>query len=428
MNNCTSINTNQTLQGFYKVGVVNPDTDEVKWQSAEWSKNLILNQGMDGLYDRSLADSILYGISGYGTRPNSFSSGTSKVTQAGATLTLSDTSGDITDFTSSAGTYSSLAQLGDIVVYANNSRSQVTTVTDGFHLQVVPSYTFGTGQTFTVWKTSQTSLQTEVYRSNAYVGGAGNCGTTISSNNVTHLRTYDFPVQVSDTSYNELGLAWASSGAGTTFSRILLLSPVNVNTGFKLRLIYTLQASWFPTSSISSSASIGGWPVAPSVNTNGSQSLQVLSGLVSTVDVSTGNSANTSAVLEPYYISVGSGWYSMFASNNSSSLAAFGSAVDRRTSYAVAPAVGASKASYKNPVTDLTANGVYYCDRTSVLAIGAMSSNSIRSVGFGVSGLGGDSADSTHQAYCFLFNQPQTLYNTQVLSLTFRSSWSRILI
>jgi hypothetical protein len=315
--------------------------------------------------------------------------------------------------------------VGDMIVYANNSQSQITTVTDGFHLQVVPSYTIASGQTFTLWKTSQTSLQTEVNRSNTYVGGASNCGTTVTGNNVTHLRTYDFPVQGSDASYNELGLGWAASGATTTFSRILLLSPVNVNTGFKLRLVYTLQASWFPTSSISSSASIGGWPVAPSVNTNGSQSLQVL--LVSSVNTSDGNSSNASGVLEPYYISSGAGYYSMFASTKSSSLAAFGSAVDRRTSYAVAPAVGASKASYKNPTTDLTANGVYYCDRTSVLAVGAMSSNSIRSVGFGVGGLGGDAADTTHQAYCFVFDQPQTLYNTQVLSLTFRSSWTRIL-
>lgn len=415
MNN---MNINQGFQGFYKIGEVNPKTNEVKWYSDGWQKNLILNQGMDNLYNSSVVDQMLYGICGFGTRPNSFQSGLSQITQSGATIYLSNATGNITDFTSSAATYPSRAQVGDMLVYANNSQSQVTAVTNGFNLQVTPSYTFSTGQSFTVWKTSQTSLQTEVSRSIVNVVGAGNCGTTITANSASHLRSYDFPVQGADATFNELGIAWASSGIGTTFSRILLSSPITINAGFNLRLVYTLQVTYFPISSVSGPASIGGWPVGPSVNTNGSQSIQNL--LISTVNVSDSTSNTTNAVLEPYFVTVGSGYFSMFASVNSSSLASFGSAIDRRTSYATGGYGQASKSSY-------TA-GNYYCDRTSVLSVGTMGSNSIRSIGFGVGGIdGGNSADNSHQAYCFVFDQPQTLLNTQTLSLTFRTSWSRIL-
>jgi len=422
MNKCIGINVT-SLQGFYKVGVVNPETDEVKWQTDEWQKNLILNIGMNSLYNRSLVDSIAYGVSGTGTRPNSYESGTSKITQSGAIVHLSDTSGDITNFTSS-NDYSSIVQTGDMVVDSDGSRSLVTTVTNGFNLQVVPSYTYTVGRTFTLWKTSQTSLHIEVSRSATYIGGASNAGTTTVGNNVTHLRSYDFPIETSNTNYNELGLAWASSGASTTFSRILLPSVVTANTGYKLRLIYQLQSSWFPTSSINSVASIGGW----GGDTSGTQSLQKL--LISSINVSDGTAYNTVAVTEPYFTSVGSGYFSMFASTNSASLASFGSAINRSVSpasYVVGLLAGASKAGFKNPVTDLTVSGAYYCDRTSV-SPGSVSVNAIRSIGFGVTGLGGTGAvNSTYQAHCFVFNQPQALLNTQTLSLTFRTSWTRIL-
>ena len=417
MDNHIHIGINQNLQGFYKVGTVNPLTNEIKWQSEDFRKNLILNQGMDHIYNASIVDQMLYGICGVGTRPNNFGSGTSKISQGGTTVTLVDTSGDIIDFTSSVNAYPTLVQSGDMIIYANNSQSSVTSVTDGFHLQVSPSYTFS-NLTFTVWKTTQVGLQSEVSRSTSYLGGAGNCGTTIINNIATHLRSYEFPIQSSQTSYNELGIGWATLGPATVFSRILLDSPITVDAGWKLRLVYSLLTSYWPTSSIYGDASVGGWPVAPSTNTTGTQSIQKF--LISTVNTSDGISNNTNAVLDPYYVVVGGRYFSLWASSNSSSLVSFDSAVNRTGgTFAAAESVQASKASY--------VAGSYTCDRISAITAGALSSNNLRSVGFGVGGTGGSPGDSNYQAFCFLFNQPQTIYNTQTLSITFREQWDRVL-
>jgi hypothetical protein len=408
----------QTFKGYYKVGVVNPATDECEWKYE--GSNIVLNTGMDNLYNMSIADQMLFGICGVGTRPTNQFGGTSQISQSANTVHLSNTSGAITDFTSSFDAYPSLVQVGDMISCSNGQQLIVSAVNDGFNLTVTPSYTFAP-QTFAIYKTSQVGLQNELYRggpgitNSQYFTGAGNCGTTFSSSVATYIRTYDFAPVVSTQTFNEVGVGWASTGVSNVFSRLLLQSPVTVTAGFKLRLAYQLIASFSPTGSIYGLASIGGWPVGPSTTTNGTQSVQKL--LCSTIDTS-GNSINTSAVLDPYFINSGGQYASIFASTNAAPLAAFGNAVDRSTTGVDGPQM--SKASYTN--------GSYLCDKTGNIMAGALSSNAIRSIGFGL-GDGGFTHPygSTAQAYCFVFDQPQTVTNTQTLSLTFRYTWGRIL-
>ena len=50
----TTVEFNQKLRGHYKVGVVDPATNEVEWKCS--GSNLIINTGMDGLYTYSVAD------------------------------------------------------------------------------------------------------------------------------------------------------------------------------------------------------------------------------------------------------------------------------------------------------------------------------------------------------------------------------------
>lgn len=413
MNEHTYCGVNQKLQGFYKVGVVDPK-GEVQWH--EEGKNLILNQGMDHIYIASIVDQMLFGVSGVGTRVNSIDGGTSQITQSDATVYLDVRTG-LSDFTSSAGGYSAVAQVGDMVQYANFSESQITVVAgNGFNLTVSPNYTFTSGQTFIIWKTSQVGLQTEISRSTSYVGGSGNCGSTVVGNMVTHRRSYDFPVEISPQSYNELGIAWASTLPATVFSRILLGSPVAIPVGFNIRLVYDLQTAWWPTSSIFVTASIGGWPVAPSTSMIGTGSLQTL--LTSTVNVSNGASINTTAVLDPYFISAGSVALSTWGSTNSQSLAVFGSAVNRSSGGDNTTSM--TKAFYTN--------GNYYADKTGVFTTSQLVSNTIRSVGIGrYQSAVFTPSTAADQGYCFVFNQPQSKFITQTLSLTFRSSWARTL-
>jgi len=404
MNNTQGIT--QTLQGHYKVGVVNAATEEIHWTHE--GHNLVLNAGMDNLYNMSVADQLLYGICGTGTRPNNQFSGLSQISQSGNTVLLCNTSGNITNFSASFDVYPTLVQVGDMISCSLGQQLTVTSVnSNGVNLTVTPSYTFSS-QSFAVYKTTQTGLQLEISRSNTYQPGLGSCGTTFTGSTAVHRRSYNFPVLVTNQSYNEVGVGWESSGPGNTFSRILLNTPLIVNAGFYLRLIYDLSAT-YASASTSGSISIGGWS-----NTNATQSVQTFLG--SYVDVD-GDSQNALAVLDPYFLTAGDGLYAgIFVSSNSSSLAPFGSAVDRSAVSGLGPQM--SKATYTN--------GTYYCDRTGNTISG--SSLLVNSFGFGVSGnLGYSAANTLGQAYCVVLNNSQSLLNTQTITLTFRTSWNRIL-
>ena len=404
---CSGVGT--ALQGFYKVAVVNAETKEVVWQQDEWQKNLILNQGMDDIYTYSIVTLMTYGVAGSGTRPNSIDGGTSEITQSGATVYLNVNTG-LSDFTSSTSTYAARVQVGDVLKYANNSESMVSAVdVGGFNLTVSPSYTFTSGQTFVIWKTSQAGLESEIKRTNTYLVGAGNSETTTAGNVRTHRRTYDFTAEVGSVTYNEVGVARLSSGATNVFNRILLASPVTVDATFQLRLIYDLQTTWTPATPLYNTASIGGWPVAPSTNTIGSESLQVF--LTSIVAVADGLSTLTNAIMDPYLTSN----VKMWASPSSTVLSAFGSAANRTTNGAVT-AADVTKAAY--------VAGSYYCDKTGTLTVGQINRTDIRSIGFGK---GTTAYDATNQAYAYVFDQPQTKDSTQTLSFTFRTTWARVL-
>jgi len=415
------MNNNQqicsTLQGYYKLGIVNPTTGECEWKHE--GSNLILNQGMDNLYNMSITDQMTYAACGNGTRPTNQYDGTAQISQSGNIVYLSTPGISITDFTSSFDVYPHLIEAGDMISCSNGQQLIVSTVhNDGFNLTVTPSYTFGP-QTFAVYKTSQVGLQSELFRAGPgitntqYIVGAGNCGTIFSGGIAKHQRTYDFAPLITTQTFTEFGIGWANTGQTTIFSRFLAPSPVTVTAGFKLRISYILVTSFVPTGSIYASAAIGGWPVGPSTTTSGTQSVQQL--MCSYIDTN-GVSQNTFAALDPYYTNISGYYASIFVSTNSSPLSSFGSAVDRSTTAIYSNQM--SKAAYTN--------GSYYCDKTGTTTSG-FSSNTIRSIGFGVLGGGKYPYGADQQAHCFVFDQPQTLLNTQTISLTFRHSWGRIL-
>jgi hypothetical protein len=74
----------QSAQGFMKWAVVDAATQEVIRDSGpDWIPNLILNNGLNGVYSRYWCDSFLYAIAGTGTTPTSVDSNTSMHSQAG---------------------------------------------------------------------------------------------------------------------------------------------------------------------------------------------------------------------------------------------------------------------------------------------------------------------------------------------------------
>ena len=406
---------NQTFQGFYKIATVDGITDEVKWES-DWNKNLILNQGMDAINSQYIANLTKYAVVGTGHRVNNISSGDSKISQSGATITLLPIPiTGLEDFTSSYLNYPlGSAEVGDYILYSL-TESRITAVNgDGQHLTVTPSYTFSDSRSFIIWKTSQEGLNNEVKRAGgsitgtSYLTGAGNCGSTRVSNVYTHRRTYDFTTESVDTPYSEIGVSWDSSSPGptTVFSRIVLPSDVIISSSYKLRVIYDLQVAFTPTSSVYKTPSVTGW-----TSTSGTESIQnMVTSTIQTTGLTTGIGVDQGVSLDPIATSTNC---TFFGSSNSQSLATFPSASSRSSDVAFA-------LSAKSVYTSMD----FFTDKSATFTTGQLNINRIRTIGFGHST---NASDTTNQAFCFRFDTEQTKSNTQTLTLTYRTTWGRTL-
>lgn len=397
----------QRAEGFYKVAVVESSTGKVVYESP-WGKNLILNQGMEEVASRVWCSLFTHGICGTGTLPNSVDSTTDTASQTATTVT---SVGGTINFTSDAAA-------GDMIKWDSGSEARITSVTDASNVEVTPSQSVGSGE-YTIYKTSRVGLQTEVKRSNTYLTGTGNCGTTLSGTTLQNRRTYDFSVEAGPATYTEVGVGWASSLATTVFSRILLDSPIALVAGQSLRLVYQLNLTLSPSTPVVKNLPVGGWPVAPSVNTDGQEQIQNLN--ISSV----AEAGSTVPYANVYVLDPASpndfSYGRVFAlSTNSSALAAFGTATSRATTAFVC-SVAPTNAAY-TPMS-------FQLDVSVVFPVAEGVSNNIRSVIMGGRN-GGWSYypyDTGRQSFVFLFDQDQVKTNTQTLTFTVRFTWSRVL-
>jgi len=388
------------LQGFYKVAIVGPD-DKIVWEMPEFKKNLILNAGMDLVATNSFANCFAYACAGTGTRPTSIASLATNASQAANTVT---SSGGLIDFTTDAA-------VGDVIKFSTLEEATITSITDAHHVQASPSQSVAS-TSFTIWKTAQVGLQTEVKRSNTYLAGSGNCGTTIVGNVVELKRTTDFSTEAGPVNYTEIGFSPSSTPNTNVFSRILLGSPVALTSGQRLRVVYQLNVTCTPDTARSKTAVISGWPVSPSVNTDGNEQLQNL--LIGGVDTS---GAGFSNALDPSNNAA-----QIWVSPDSSALGTLGGSIPDRSTNASRETV--TLASYSN--------GTYLRDKTGTFDVGEANRNDLRSMGIGIFIPGGFGPDTlptmpSAQGLTFLFAQAQTKANTQTLSLTFRFTWGRTL-
>lgn len=412
------------LQGFYKLAVVDALTGQEIWRQPEWEKNLIINNGMDGVASQYLANLLLYGVAGTGSRFNELTSSVSQASAINGTVYLVPSGSGIQSFTGSIyGGWSSSFTSGDTIKFANGLEATSSGTPTGTTATI--SYTGSVStQSFTIWKTSQTGLEGESKRGgsgiagSAYLTGAGNCGYTLSGNILTYLRTYDFSAETGSKTYTEVGVAWSSTvGAATTFSRIRLPASIFIDNAQRLRLIYQLQVTFSPTaSSYISNAVVNGWPVSPATNTNLSQSLQLI--LASTILAANGATLTTTACLDP--VAEGSSC-TIFGSTNSQSLVTFGSTpVDRSTNGSVALA---------SSTLDSYVARSFECYKNATFTVSLLNYTNLRSFGFGINnpGSGYYPYNTTGQAFAMLFEQSQSKYSTQTLTMTYKWSWSRVL-
>jgi len=232
-------------------------------------KNLILNAGLN-----LVCASFVWGdcfsacVAGTGTTITNVASGAAQNGSGAATTFTGPGSFDFTTY----------AAVGDMLKMTSGSSSgsevRILTVTDATHVEYTPSGTLSSGE-FTVYKTSQVGLATESKRTNTYLTGAGNCGSSMSGSNAILKRTFDFSAEVGSVTYNEIGLSYTLSAGNNLFSRIKLAVGIALTVGQQLRVIYTLTIALSPTSLTAATYTISGWPVLPSTSLDGDQQWQM---------------------------------------------------------------------------------------------------------------------------------------------------------
>lgn len=431
MTNRQKTGIHQTLEGYYRVSVVDGNTNEVIWEQPELTKNLILNQGLDQVYSTIYAQLMRFAIAGTGTRLNYIDPAGSVMSQTSNTIFLNPTGSGagLNHLTESFGGFSSAVSVGDIIKYTTGSGGitevTVTGVTD-LTASVSPNLSI-TSQSFTIWKTSQTGLQSELKRAGGFASdgdlitgtswlvGTGNCGSSASLGQVAYFRTYDFQTESISRTYGEIGVGWSGvTGSATVFSRVVLPSTVFVDVGQRLRVFYQLNVALNPASgSPRQNVSITGWPVSPSTTTHGTESIQNV--LVSAITTNTGDSDESQIALEP---SSQGADCQFFISHVSASVQPWGTSVTRTGTTPTAALANSTKGAYTN--------GSYTCDKTATFAAQSWNGDNIRSMGFG-DGSPSSPATINNQAFVFVFEQSQSKANTQTLTLTYRWTWGRTL-
>jgi hypothetical protein len=408
----------QNISGRYKIQIIDRDKNVV-WEQPHWQKNLILNQGMDNVASSPFADNMTWAFGGTGTRTNSIPGGDSSGSVATNVLTLVP-SGDpngLQSFTASVDGYANALQIGDVVVFNNGQQVSITGVSN-LTASLAASTTVAL-QPFTIWKVSQAGLQT-VHQStnNIFFGNADGtyCGTTVSNNLTTLMRTWDFAYETSSITYTEVGVGSGASNSNV-FSRILLPLTQSIAANQALRMLYQMDIYSFPTASspgTPGTASISGWPVAPATDTGFFYNLQLPGVLSSWISIISNTGQTQEFGIDPASSVL------VFVSNQSASAANYNSTLSSgQLQGTVNATVNASAASYTL--------GSYTVFKTATYDVTQINANNIHTMGVSNASAPGAVQPFGNCAFLSVFNQGQTKTNIQTLSLTFVWTWSRVL-
>jgi len=442
MNDNTEIKAGfaHTLEGSFKLSVIDAKTNEIIREQSEFQRNLILNDGMNLVATYQYTDLITYCIAGTGTRVNKvqINGGSSTVSQTGTSVVLDPVSPGFTDPLSG---YSQVLEVGDVIVFDVGSGGVNDVMVVGPILgngctvnksAIIPS------TTFTIWKTSQKFLQNEVKRAgNSFfngriVTGIGNQGTVMIGNVITHQRTWDLSPETSLINYTEVGIGYAWDQTFPTFSRLLLPSPFAVDAGQRLRISYKLKITLTPaTPVLRPDATITGWTTTHDgvLSTRGSESIQSVYGngpdaqgiySYSTMRyIDYAGSTRGASTLEVCNV----GQCVFFLSTTATPLAAFNSAIDRS---GVASYAGWGDGGTKTTLSTYVPNS-FTRTKTAVHGFSGMVRSDIRSIGFGYydqyNNIG--PAAPANQAFCFVFDEPQIKTGNQTLTVTYVWTWDR---
>jgi hypothetical protein len=238
-----------------------PDEGKVVYET-DFAPNLILMNGMDRIATTKLCDLFLYCAIGTDSTPTSRSSGGIYLnfiwdfTGPGSGITLT-----------AASSFFTSGDIGSLIYFDSTHHGIINAVASGTQASIAtpvgydPGYDIVSSTNVLIHKVTQAGLVAEVRRSNNYLTGSGNCGYSRVGDTYTHQRTYDFPVESSPISYNEVGFSHSSTVAGNLNMRgIFSGAPVTLAAGQQLRVIYYFLVTVSPTTARAKNAPVSGWP------------------------------------------------------------------------------------------------------------------------------------------------------------------------
>lgn len=359
--------------------------------SRPWAKNLILDQGLNNLCNGTTEYSGFsnYCAVGVGSTATYTDSGATTATSSGTTVTAS-------------GSFFTAGMVGQIIKFDTGEERYIT-AQSGTTCTINSSLTIASGTAFGIHAVNQTGLASESKRTNTYLTGSGNCGSSAVSNVVTYRRTYDFTTEIGNVNYSELGWSHSATVAANLNSRTLISGgSVSILTGQSLRVIYDLVVTFGPAVSTAGSFNITGWPVSPATNTNGSYilSFNVVAGAIP--DIST--SGNQGAGNFPFStVNVSS---FTLLSDNSTALTFGGS-----------DNLGTNATANTNSFDSYT-TGSFYRVHSATFNLTTGNATNWRKIYVG---------DSSGRFFAFVFDQAQTKANTHTLTVKVRATFGRTL-
>jgi hypothetical protein len=228
----------------FKTRVMNADGSIAR--ERPWEKNLILDQGLNGMANSAAVSGCRGNPAGCftnlfvggGTNPNSVTSGAITFTQT------------LTQITASAPIFT-LAMVGQLFKWGTGTggvETYILSFIDNQNVTVDTSASVG-ATVGTIWNVTQTTLQTPSHVATSYQTLAGNNSKTQSGNTVTYQRYFIVPQQALVYTVNEIGYNSTAVGtaAGNCVGRFVLSSSdVVANTQYYL-VIMQVQATYTPS-------------------------------------------------------------------------------------------------------------------------------------------------------------------------------------
>lgn len=343
------------------------------------ANNLILDQGIN-LYFQGNGLETLFSRNAIGTGT------TATVTDSG--VITASTSGLSTTVTVSSSFFTA-GMVGQLIKFDSGEERYISSQT-GTACVVTVAVNIAAPTLFAVWAVNQTGLATETKRTDTYLTGTGNCGTTDVGNVRTLRRTFDHTAEVANQNYTEAGWSNTSTVGNNLFSRVLIAGgSVSVLIGQQLRMVYDLVVTSGPAVSTAGFFSITGWPIAPATTVAGNYiTNRHISGSVSTSGLSLSGLVNPN---NPAAVEIGTG--SVLPPFGSSYVP--GTSVNASTNTVIAYTLGSFTRQWQSGFDLTTANATNW------------------------------RAISLAGAFVFIFNEAQTKASTHTLTVRFSISMSR---